>query len=315
MTQSNRKPKWTLLLIRDAEQRVKQFRVSARTAMILPAAVAITITACFVVMELHALYRIHDLEARLENDSIQLTSTVAGKNEEIAFLKQELTVLNGQTEALKKRMDGMNELEHQLQQFIKTYGGGSSDPRSLTLSSPQGTSSTAKLAHTVTDFSELSQMLDEMAVNMEFSLRTAEQKRTEVDTFPSEWPTVSRQLTSSFGYRRDPISGKSTFHEGVDISGEVGDPIYAAGEGRVKEAEFDYTRGNYIIITHRNGLESWYLHLSKIAVKTGQLVERGASIGKLGNSGRSTGPHLHFQVVLSEKPVNPLPYLKLVKED
>jgi murein DD-endopeptidase MepM/ murein hydrolase activator NlpD len=158
-------------------------------------------------------------------------------------------------------------------------------------------------------------MLGELAVSMEANLRKAELRRAELNAMPSGWPTVSRQLTSGFGYRSDPFTRKSTFHAGVDITGDVGDPIFAAGDGRVKEAGFNLTRGNYIIITHRNGLESWYMHLSKIEVEQAQTINRGERIGEMGNSGRSTGPHLHFQIVASEKPINPLPYLQQIKED
>jgi murein DD-endopeptidase MepM/ murein hydrolase activator NlpD len=337
MTQRKRKPKWSLLLIRDADHRVKQFRVSGKTFVFLPAAAALTVASCFAVLELKVMHRIHDLEARLVADSIQMENTVNSKEGEIASLQQELSRLNGQTENLRSQMDGLNKLEQKLQLFIGKYGEGLSDPSaegSLPTSSKVAASvltvpyeeprrlttsndslSIAALETTITDFSELSQMLDELAITMESSLRKSEQKRAEMDALPSGWPTVSRKLTSGFGYRHDPFTGRSTFHAGVDISGDVGDPIYSAGEGKVKEVGFDRTRGNYIIITHRNGLESWYMHLSEIGVKTDERVKRGERIGEMGNSGRSTGPHLHFQVVLSEGPVNPLRYLRLVKED
>jgi murein DD-endopeptidase MepM/ murein hydrolase activator NlpD len=328
MTQRKRKPKWSLLLIRDADHRVKQFRVSGNTFVFLPAAAALTVAGCFAVMELKAMFRIHDLEARLVNDSIQMENIVTNKEGEIASLQQELSRLNGQTENLRSQMDGLNELEQKLRQFIGNYGDGLSGPsevtasafttpyeESLRLTPPNDSLSLAAMESTITDFSELSQMLDELAITMESSLRKTEQKRAEIAALPSGWPTVSRKLTSGFGYRHDPFTGHSAFHAGVDISGDVGDPIYSAGEGKVKEAGFDRTRGNYIIITHRNGLESWYMHLSVVGVKADERVKRGDRIGEMGNSGRSTGPHLHFQVVLSEEPVNPLRYLRLVKED
>ncbi len=335
MAHRKRKPKWSLLLLRDADHRVKQFRVSGRTVVFLPAAAALTVAGCFAALELRAHDRIHDLELRLANDSVQHKNTIAGKNREIDSLQGNLSILNEQTDDLKSRMDGLNELELKLRQFIGKYGDGLSDPSGANLpasevaasafsvsnpsafeqSTPSDSLSAAAMESKITDFSELSQMLDEMAVSMESSLRKAEQKRVEIDAIPSRWPTVSRKLTSGFGYRRDPITGKSAFHAGVDISGDIGDPIYAAGDGKVKESGFDRTRGNYIIITHRDGLESWYMHLSVIGVKSEQRLTRGELIGEMGNSGRSTGPHLHFQVVVSEEPVNPLPYLRLVKED
>lgn len=317
MTHRKWKPKWSLLLIRDADHRVKQFRVSSRTVVFLPIAAAITVAGSFATLELQAYTQIKELESRLANRTTEHTRVISSKNGEISSLQQELSRLNGQSEELRSRMNGLNELEQKLRQFIGNYGEGLSDP--LTAKSLPGSEVAASafqsMEKTITDFTELSLMLDEMAVNMESSLRKAELKRSEMNAMPSEWPTVSRKLTSGFGYRRDPLTGTSAFHAGVDISGDIGDPIYAAGEGKIREAAFDRTRGHYIIITHRNGLESWYMHMSAIDVENGQLVERGQLIGKLGNSGRSTGPHLHFQVVISEEPVNPLRYLQLVKED
>jgi murein DD-endopeptidase MepM/ murein hydrolase activator NlpD len=142
----------------------------------------------------------------------------------------------------------------------------------------------------------------------------AEQLQAEMETIPSTWPTVSRKLSSNFGYRKDPLNGRSAFHAGIDISGDVGEPVFAAGSGVVKEAGFERARGNYIIITHRAGLESSYFHLRRVDVSKGYKVKRGEKIGQLGNTGRSTGPHLHFQVVLHDEPVNPLRYLSTLKK-
>jgi len=328
MAYSNRKPKWSLLLIRDADRRVKQFRVSGRTVVFLPVAAAVTVAGGFALLELQSLDRIHDLEWQLASQSEQHIGTLASKNTEVVSLKKELRLMSGQTDQLMARMKELNELELKLRQFISTYGDDlseASDVRSMPNSevaasiytglSPSDSLSAALVQSKISDFSELSGMLNDLAKSMEAGLRKAEQKRAEMDALPTEWPTVSRRLTSGFGYRVDPFTGKSTFHAGVDISGDNGDPIYAAGDGKVKEAGFNLTRGNYIIITHRNGLESWYMHLKVIGVKAEQQVVRGDYIGEMGNSGRSTGPHLHFQIVVSEEPVNPLPYLRQVKED
>jgi len=329
MAHYRRKAKWSFILIRDADHRVKQFRVSGRTVAILPVAAALTVAGGFAGTELQALQRIHELEFLLADNADRYDAAMAVRNGEIRTLREELLELNGETKQLRDRMNALAELETKLRRFIEKYGddpslpafgkSGSSDSE-VAASTLSGSASSDKLSETavestIADFSELSQMLDEMAASMEANLRKAERRRAELDALPSGWPTVSRKLTSGFGYRSDPFTGKSTFHAGVDIAGDVGDPIYAAGDGTVKVAEFNRTRGNYIIIAHRNGLESWYMHLSKIEVKAGQQLERGDKIGKMGNSGRSTGPHLHFQVVASEEPVNPLPYLRQIKED
>lgn len=117
--------------------------------------------------------------------------------------------------------------------------------------------------------------------------------------------------TSSFGYRTDPFTGRASFHAGIDIAGDNGSPVYAAGAGTIVTAENSGgARGRYIVIEHPNGLQTWYMHLSKIQAHVGQTVDKGEQIAELGSTGRSTGPHLHFQVVKKDKPVNPLPYIQ-----
>ncbi|TFE27264.1 M23 family metallopeptidase [Cohnella luojiensis] len=331
MANRKRKPQWSLLLIRGADHRVKQFRVSGRTVVFLPVATALAVAGGFGALHLQSVNRIHELEARLASDSIQNSQDIAVKNGEIRSLEHELTLLSEQTNVIKSRMNELSELELKLRLFLgkqedrlsgATVAAGTEDAEVFasgyfdsTESPVPDRLSMAAVESKIDDFTELSRMLDEMAISMAEGLRKAELKRAEIDAMPTEWPTVSRRLTSGFGYRRDPFTGKSTFHAGVDITGDSGDPIYAAGDGKVKEAGFNRTRGNYIIITHRDGLESWYMHLKVIGVKAEQNVDRGELIGEMGNSGRSTGPHLHFQVVVSETPVNPLPYLRHVKED
>ncbi|WP_054939010.1 M23 family metallopeptidase [Paenibacillus ihuae] len=117
-------------------------------------------------------------------------------------------------------------------------------------------------------------------------------------------------ITSSFGYRSDPFEGSSAYHSGIDIAGSIGDPVYAAMDGEVTASEQMGARGKYIIIKHTNGLETWYMHLNGMTVTVGDKVNKGQQIGTLGNTGRSTGPHLHFQVVKQNKAVNPLGYVK-----
>nr|WP_232243046.1 M23 family metallopeptidase [Paenibacillus sp. GSMTC-2017] len=130
-----------------------------------------------------------------------------------------------------------------------------------------------------------------------------------IDAIPSHWPTRSKQLTSSFGYRKDPFTGRATFHAGIDISGDSGDAVFSAADGTVNEVGFDSQLGNYVIIEHLGGLQTAYMHLKKIDAREGDIVVRGEKIGQLGSSGRSTGPHLHFQIMQKNEPVNPLKYL------
>lgn len=128
-------------------------------------------------------------------------------------------------------------------------------------------------------------------------------------SLPSFAPVNYPYLSSSFGWRRHPISGRRAIHEGLDFSAPKGTPIYAASGGVVKLAEYVAEYGNTIEIEHGNGLMTRYAHASSIDVKAGDLVEKGQMIGKVGSTGRSTGPHLHFEVRMAGNPLDPRLFL------
>jgi murein DD-endopeptidase MepM/ murein hydrolase activator NlpD len=117
---------------------------------------------------------------------------------------------------------------------------------------------------------------------------------------------VRGRLTSRFGYRRDPFSGKRGFHTGVDIAGRQGSEVRAAREGTVSFAGVKFGRGKSIIVVHAFGYKTVYSHLSAVRAGKGQRVKKGEIIGFIGDSGRSTGPHLHFETWHRGKPINPL---------
>ncbi len=117
-----------------------------------------------------------------------------------------------------------------------------------------------------------------------------------------------RAMASGYGYRRDPIYGTTKFHEGMDFSSPIGTPVYATGDGTVTHAKWQSSYGNLIEINHGFNYTTRYAHLSQIFVHDGQKVKRGDLIGKVGNTGKSTGPHLHYEVRLRGEPQNPVNY-------
>ncbi|MFO6446711.1 M23 family metallopeptidase [Erythrobacter sp. NE805] len=131
-----------------------------------------------------------------------------------------------------------------------------------------------------------------------------------LDGIPQVVPASVENITSGFGYRRDPINGRGAMHAGIDFRGAIGSPIFAAADGRVTFAGRKSGYGQAIEITHGNGMLTRYAHLSRIGVKVGQQVAAGATIGGLGSTGRSTGPHLHFEVRINDRAVNPRPFLE-----
>lgn len=125
---------------------------------------------------------------------------------------------------------------------------------------------------------------------------------------PSIWPTAG-WLSSSFGSRTDPFTGGRDYHAGLDISADRGKPVRATADGTVSEAGRSGNYGNMVLLRHRFGLSTRYGHLSRLNVSPGQAVRRGDIIGFVGSTGRSTSPHLHYEVMLNGQAINPLRFL------
>ena len=127
---------------------------------------------------------------------------------------------------------------------------------------------------------------------------------------PNLWP-VEGQITGSFGERIDPFNGEGAFHSGVDISAAVGSTVIAPADGTVIFADFLGGYGRAVVVDHGHGITTRYGHLASFAVAAGQFIHRGDTIGHVGLSGRSTGPHLHYEVRINDTPVNPHKYLRM----
>ncbi len=158
---------------------------------------------------------------------------------------------------------------------------------------------------------ELTQ-LQGVASKQETSLQTLieyfEDKRSLYDSTPAAWP-VRGWVTSPFGKRIAPFTGKMQFHEGMDIAVQIGTPVHAPADGVVTKAGFEPGYGNVVEISHGYGLMTVFGHNSRLNVKVGQHVKRGDIISYSGNTGLSTGPHVHYEVRLNGLPVNPVRYL------
>ena len=133
-------------------------------------------------------------------------------------------------------------------------------------------------------------------------------KREMLTHTPSIWP-VHGWVTSGFGFRTDPFTGLAQMHEGLDISNREGTPVIASADGIVSATGKDFTYGNVVVISHGFGIISRYNHLSKILVGAGRKVKRGDIIAEVGTTGRSTGPHLHYEIRVNGIPINPRRYI------
>jgi murein DD-endopeptidase MepM/ murein hydrolase activator NlpD len=128
---------------------------------------------------------------------------------------------------------------------------------------------------------------------------------------PSTEPVRGTNFTSGFGIRSDPFRGRAAMHAGIDLAGPIGTPIYATADALVGRSEYNSGGyGNLVELDHGHGIQTRYGHLSKSLVTAGQRVKRGDMIGLMGSTGRSTGSHLHYEVRIDGKAVNPVPFLK-----
>jgi len=127
---------------------------------------------------------------------------------------------------------------------------------------------------------------------------------------PSAQPVRGSALTSSYGVRSDPFRGRAAMHAGIDLAGPIGTPIYATADGKVGRSSWVNGYGNLVEIEHGRGIQTRYGHLSRSAVRAGQAVKRGDLIAYMGSTGRSTGSHLHYEVRIDGRAVNPVPFMQ-----
>lgn len=231
----------------------------------------------------------------LRRDVAEYTSEKKKLEERLVRVKEletNLKVLTGLAEGLRKRVG---------------IGGGKGGPgkTSLSLISPDTWDSIAGLD------SSLDRM-EERARNLELSFEKikgiVEENEARIAATPAGLPLRGR-FSSGFGYRRDPFTGQREFHEGVDINGYTGAPVRATANGKVVYAGWKAGYGLVVEIDHGFGYQTVYGHNSSIKVKKGQRVKRGDIISFVGSTGRSTGPHLHYEVRVWKKAVNPWRYI------
>lgn len=143
------------------------------------------------------------------------------------------------------------------------------------------------------------------------SLARMEALQRGLQGIPQVIPSAGTHMSSGFGYRSDPFAGTPAFHAGLDFKGPMGAPIFSAADGRVAFVGRRPGYGNCVEVDHGNGLMTRYAHMSAFRSQVGQAVRAGQVIGAVGSTGRSTGPHLHFEVRLHGQPVNPRPFLEV----
>jgi murein DD-endopeptidase MepM/ murein hydrolase activator NlpD len=326
------KKKLTLVVIPDVNRSVVRLRIPNMivyaAALILMALILVTLT--MYVLHTHSLSITSKLKNQLAVASSQLTDTVSTKDQAIQQLQNEVIQLSQQADLMKTKVDEMKKLESDLKTIT---GVGSADKSSKDIAAPadpsklpiQGEGGSLipvtqeeilKLGdHTEAAMSALSQEMDGIRSNFTVTKQQAQEKQNLLRVTPTIWPTTSKIITSGFGYRRDPLTRTPSFHAGIDIGASENEPVYAAADGKVITTGQDIFHGNNIVIDHSSGLHTWYMHLNKIMVNEGDTVSKGQTIGLVGSTGRSTGPHLHYEVQKNGTSIDPTPYLQTTRKD
>jgi len=245
--------------------------------------------------------------------------------EENTLQKQQITSLSGKVDAINQKMAELKEFDRKVramvsmdpskgsgmesageqQQFIGIGGsdsslGGSNSP------SERGHKKLVRMMYRALDNldSDISVQKDEKAELM----RLLDRRKSVLTCTPSVWPARG-WVSSGFGYRLSPFTNEKELHRGLDICSRKGASVIAPADGVVAYVETDPGYGKTVIINHGYGLNSMYAHLDKVHVKKGQAVRRHQEIAQVGDSGRTTGAHLHYEIQLNGLPVNPLRYI------
>ena len=296
--------KINIVILPEGAKRVRQFKIHRLLCLLLfPVLICAGVALAWVVKDYHSVKTDIPRIALLQKENSRHQEQIASLSEKILIIQKKLTDLN----EFDKKLRTMVNLEPKRANphFV---GMGGSDP---------ATSSSRAAAEKLNEkmvrsmHKSLEQIEGETSVQMlerTELLSYLNKQKTLLASTPSIWPTKG-WISSDFGYRQSPFTGEKEFHKGLDICNRKGSSIIAPANGVVSSIETDAGYGRMLVINHGYGLVTRYAHLDKVLIKRGQAVERGQEIALVGNTGRTTGPHLHYEVHLNGVPVNPLHYI------
>ena len=247
----------------------------------------------------------------IQKNAVQ-ASVIAEYQSTKAAQEKKLNELNKLSETVQKDMATLSKVEEQVRMQMQKSGmhvpkkvldpakyggkGGNGDMSNMM----------TRMDVALVQNQNMHAMLSDQTKDWQAYLKVIERENLRKSARPNHWPLAGGTITSRFGGRRDPIVGGRENHAGIDIGVGHGTPVYASGDGYVEHAGWYYGYGNYIKLDHDFGYKTAYGHLSSIDVKQGTYVKKGQFIGRVGSTGYSTGPHLHFELIKDGKQVNPM---------
>ena len=247
----------------------------------------------------------------------ELSRTISTQEIELKDQRRQIQAFAGEIEELKDQITNLSLLENQVRLIADIDQKGASSgllgiggvpETDLDQEVPLETKHNSLIREMHQQIKDIQSVADKEKLDFNDLIEKLEKKRNLLAATPSIKP-VSGIVTSPFGYRKSPFTGKRTFHSGLDISNRLGTKICATANGKIVFTGRKTNYGNVVIIDHGFGKATKYAHLRDILVSRGQQVKRGEAIATLGNTGKSTGPHLHYEVLVNGAPVNPKKYI------
>lgn len=329
-----RRKRYTVVVIPEVGQSIIRFRLPRFLLILIPCIIVALSTSLYLLKDSYDrnLVILQSLEQKLSITEDEMGDTIADKNREIEKLQTNIVSLSQQAEEVRNKVEALRSLEEELRGLT-----GDTTARGEPVKVASATTAAAPIIEvesheqeshvggaliavdeadvdllvsaTSTELEHLSEEMESLAVSLTEAKEEFMSYQHILRITPSIWPTASRKVTSTFGYRSDPFTRRPSVHSGIDIAGNSGSKVVATADGTVSFAGYDRYSGYNVIINHGAGLQTRYMHLSKYVVKKGQEVTRGEEIGKIGSTGRSTGPHLHYEVIKNGQQINPKPYM------
>ena len=295
---------YTVMVIPDARSKVRTVLIRrGLVCAVLACVLAIAIGVGLLVRE-HLVAK-----ERIE----AMTAEVARLRDE-GISSAQVSRLMRDVEDMRRRVSEVGEKAGQIETMIGldgdvAVGGPDSGRRSGAFSSYYGGKQKQLLTELSDELGMLEANLDQQGGRANLLLSYLDEHKKLLSSIPSITPIDGGWLSSAFGYRRDPFTHRRAFHRGVDISSPKGTPIHATADGAVTQVEWYSDWGYGVEVDHGNGFSTWYAHCSKVLVERGDHVERGDIMALVGSTGRSTGPHLHYEVRINGKAQNPIYYM------
>ncbi len=254
---------------------------------------------------------------RADWDNTALHETITGQKTELEDQRRQIQVFAAEIQGLKEQISKLGQLENQVRliadidksgQSSGLWGIGGVPETDLDQEIPLDVHHNALIREMHHQVKQIRSVADKEKLDFKELINKLEKKKNLLASSPSIKP-VSGMITSPFGYRKCPFTGGKTFHSGLDISNRTGTKIVSTAAGKVVFAGRKNGYGNVVIIDHGYGKATKYAHLRDILVHKHQQVNRGEKIATLGNTGRTTGPHLHYEVLVNGTPANPSKYI------